>query len=82
MDTTSPADQARAALDREVRLVEGAISAVVSGSSRSLVVAGLSLGGSVLRVVGPEASVAGVRLTPLWNADEDGCDIRVERIDD
>jgi hypothetical protein len=66
------------ALEREVGLVRAAIGLVATGGSRRVVVAGLQLGDSLLATAERMAGDAGVRLVPLWTADESGLDIAVE----
>ena len=66
-------------LDREVALLESAVDLVATGGAPSATVAGLRLCEAAIDVVGPMARGRGIRLEPLWNADESGCDVRVRR---
>ncbi len=69
-------------LDREVALLLSAVDLVAAGGAPSTTVAGLRLCETVIEVVRPEALDRGVRLEPLWNADESGCDVRVRRLEE
>jgi hypothetical protein len=69
-----------ATLEREMRLIHEAIMLVASGGAPRVVVAGLSLGIALLDPTRRMALEAGVRIVPLWRADEAGVDIAVERI--
>jgi hypothetical protein len=71
-----------ATLEREMGLVRDAIALVASGGSTRVVVANLRLGEAVLEPARRIASRAGVRIVPLWGADEAGLDIAVEVITD
>ena len=65
-------------LDGELRLVREAILMVASKGASWVVVAGLNLGPHILDSTRPLAEAAGVRIIPLWTADEERLDIRVE----
>ena len=65
-------------LDGELRLVREAILMVASRGASWVVVAGLSLGPHILDASLRLADASGVRLVPLWTADEEYLDIRVE----
>jgi hypothetical protein len=67
-------------LEREMGLISEAIALVASGGSPRVTVAGLRLGGALLDPARRLAIEAGVRLVPLWTADEEGVDIAVELI--
>lgn len=67
------------ALDREVALLLSAVAFVAEGGAPSTTVVGMRLCEAVIDVVRPEALARGVRLEPLWTADEAGCDVRVRR---
>ncbi|HET9758061.1 MAG TPA: hypothetical protein VFP66_16285 [Candidatus Limnocylindrales bacterium] len=69
-----------AALEREMRLIREAIALVASGGAPRVVLAGISFGETLLDPSRRLALEAGVRLVPLWRADETGADIAVERI--
>ena len=62
-----------------MRLINEAIALVASGQTRRTVVAGLQLGYQLLPSAQRVADEAGVRLVPLWYADEHGVDIAIER---
>jgi hypothetical protein len=66
-------------LEREMRLVREAIAVVADGVSPRVTVAGLRLGEQLLDPGRRLAAEAGVRLVPLWHADEAGVDIAIER---
>lgn len=68
------------ALEREAGLVHDAIALVASGGSPRVVVAGLRLGDALLASARQMGVEAGVRIVPLWPADESGLDIAVERL--
>jgi hypothetical protein len=67
-------------VEQELELVREAIVMVASGGSRRVVVAGLSLSDALIEPAQRMALEAGVRIVPLWSADESGADIAVERI--
>ena len=69
-----------AALEREVELIRDAIAFVASGGSPRVTVGGLRLGDELLPSARRMALEAGVRIVPLWSADETGLDIAVERL--
>ena len=71
----------QAALEREVALVNDAITLVATGGAPRVTVAGLLLGEQILPSVQRMADDAGVRLVPRWGADEHGVEIAVERIE-
>ena len=73
------ADVVPATLEHEMRLINEAIALVASGRTRRTVVAGLQLGDQLLPSAQRVADEAGVRLVPLWHADEHGVDIAVEQ---
>jgi hypothetical protein len=68
-------------LDPELRQVREAIALVASGGARRATVVGLRLGDALLDRARRDALEAGVRVVPLWRADEDGVDIAIERIE-
>jgi hypothetical protein len=65
-------------LDGELRLVHEAILLVAAKGAPRVVVVGLRLGAQVLDPARRLAEASGVRLVPLWTADEEHLDIRVE----
>jgi hypothetical protein len=69
-----------AKLEQEMRLIREAIAMVASGGAPRVVLAGLSFGETLLDPGRRLALDAGVRLVPLWRADEAGADLAVERI--
>jgi hypothetical protein len=77
-----PVDPGAAAVEKELGLVRDAIAMVASGGAPRVVVAGLRLGEALLEPARRMALRAGVRVVPLWSADEAGADIAVERIAD
>jgi hypothetical protein len=68
------------ALEHELRQVHDAIALVASGGARRATVVGLRLGDALLDRARRDALGAGVRLVPLWRADETGVDIAIERL--
>jgi hypothetical protein len=69
-------------LEYEMGLVREAIAMVAGGGSPRVVVAGLHFGEALLTPTRAFATVAGVRIVPLWMPDDAGADIAVERIPD
>lgn len=69
-----------AALEREADLIRDAIALVASGGSPRVIVAGLRLGAALLPSARRMALEAGVRIVPIWSADESGLDIAVEEV--
>jgi hypothetical protein len=69
-----------ATLEQEMRLIREAIAMVASGAAPRVVLAGISFGETLLDSGRRLALDAGVRLVPLWRADEAGADLAVERI--
>jgi hypothetical protein len=67
-------------IERELTLVREAIAMVAGGSSPRVTVGGLRFGEALLTSARELAERAGVRLVPLWAADDAGADIAVERI--
>ena len=79
---TGPADDAlEVTLDHELRLINEAIMLVATGGAPRTTVVGLRLGDELLGRAREMAAEAGVRLVPLWHADESGVDIAIERIE-
>jgi hypothetical protein len=66
-------------LEHELRLVSEAIDVVASGQFPSVTVAGLRFGTELLPRAQAVASGRGLRVRPLFHADEHGTDIVVER---
>ena len=69
-----------AAIERELSLVGEAIAAVGSGHFLSVTVAGLRFGNELLPRACAVAAGRGLRVRPLFHADEHGADLVVERI--
>ena len=80
--TGGDVDRTTRTLDQELDLVRDAIALVASGRSRRVVVASLRFGEQLIEPARRMASQAGVRIEPLWPADDAGADIAVERIGD
>ena len=79
MKTISPNEDALARrLDNELRLVREAILLVAAKGAPRVLVAGLSLGAQLLPPSRDLAEASGVLLVPLWTADEERLDIRIE----
>jgi len=66
-------------LDQEFELVRDAIAMVASGAAPRVTVASLHFGEELLEAARRLAAASGVRIVPLWTADEAGVDIAVER---
>ena len=69
-------------LQHELELVQGAIAMVASGGSPRVSIGGLAFGEELLEPARQMAREAGVKVVPLWSADEQGAGLTVERIDD
>jgi hypothetical protein len=69
-----------ATLEHEMRLIREAIAMVASGGAPRIILAGLNFSETLLDPARRLALEAGVRLVPLWRADEAGADIAIERI--
>jgi len=69
-------------LERELTLVREAIVMVAGGWSSRVTVGGMRFGEALLTSARGLAAEAGVRLVPLWAADDSGVDIAIERIGD
>jgi hypothetical protein len=67
-------------LDGELRLVHEAILLVAARGAPRVLVAGLGLGSQVIVPARRLAEASGVRLVPLWTADGERVDIRVEAV--
>lgn len=81
MDAASDAtDLAVRTIERELELVRGAVDMVASGGAPRVQFAGLRFAGQLLAPARRMALQAGVRIVPLWHADEAGVDIAVEPI--
>ena len=70
------------ALAREVELVRNAVAMVATGGVPRVSLAGLRFGDQMLRVARQMAEAEGVRVRPLWTADEAGIDLCIERSGD
>ena len=64
-------------MERERRLVREAIALVAAGASPRVVVAGIRYGETLLDDARRMALEAGVRVNPIWRADQSGADIVV-----
>lgn len=81
METGTAAEDALTRqLDSELRLVHEAILMVAVKAVPRVDVAGLRLGSQIIDAAQRLAEAAGVRLVPLWSADEEHLDIRVEAL--
>ena len=81
MDTAITGDDALTRqLDGELRLVHEAILLVAAKGAPRVLVAGLCLGTHILAPAAALAEASGVRLVPLWTADEHRLDIRIEAL--
>lgn len=70
-----------AALRAELHSIAVAVRLVASGDTRRVTVAGLHFGEALLEPARQMAADQGVRIVPLWTADEAGLDIQVEGLD-
>lgn len=81
MDGTDGSDPiVQRQLDGELRLVREAILMVSAKGAPAVLVAGLGLGEAVLDATRRLALESGVRVLPMWTADERHVDIRVEAL--
>ena len=69
-----------ATLEHEMRIIREAIAVVASGGAPWVILAGINFAETLLDPARRLALEAGVRLVPLWRADEAGADIAIERI--
>ena len=76
------AEEIPATLENEMRLFRGAIALVAGGGAPRVVVSGVRFGDTLLDTLRRLAAEAGVRVVPLWPADESGVDIAIEPIDE
>ena len=67
------------AIERELELVRQAVAMVAAGGSPRVVVGNLRFGEELMPSAEALAAAHGVRVVPIWHADEDGADIAVER---
>jgi hypothetical protein len=85
MDTDTAEDPSRLvtqlAIERELATIRGAIEMVADGSSPRVVLGGLRFAEEILPLARAYAAGLGVRVVPLWTADDAGADLTVERID-
>ncbi len=83
MDDVRPdRDEAAWTLRHEYGMVRSAIEMVASGGAPRISLSGLQFGEELLGPARDMARRAGVRVVPLYGADDAGADIRVERLDD
>jgi hypothetical protein len=69
-------------IERELATIRGAIDLVAGGSSSRVVLGGLRFAEEILPQARAFAAEAGVRIVPLWMADDAGTDLAIERMDD
>jgi hypothetical protein len=85
MEPTPPDDNSllltRLAIERELATIQGAIEMVSDGSSSRVVLSGLRFAEEILPQARVFAAELGVRVVPLWMADDAGADLAIERID-
>jgi hypothetical protein len=80
METTDQSsERVSRTLEQEFGLIRDAITLVASGGAQRVTVASLRFGDELLDAARRMAAKAGVRIVPLWSADERGTDILVER---
>jgi hypothetical protein len=79
---TRDPDETRRQIAFEVQNVASAIALVASGAATRVTVAGLRFGEQVVARLGAEAASVGVRLEPVYWADDAGCDVIARKIDD
>jgi hypothetical protein len=72
-------DEVAGTLEREFGLIREAIALVANGTSPRVTLASLRLSSQLLEPARHLAAEVGVRVVPLWHADEDGVDISIER---
>ncbi|HEY5436664.1 MAG TPA: hypothetical protein VIK13_15655 [Candidatus Limnocylindrales bacterium] len=69
-------------IERELATIRGAIEMVADGSSSRIVLGGLRFAEEILPQARAFAAEVGVRIVPLWMADDAGTDLAIERMDD
>jgi hypothetical protein len=67
-------------LDRELSMIRAAIGLVASGGAPRVVLAGLQFAEPLLASSRQIAEGSGVRVVPLWTAEERPADLAIERI--
>jgi hypothetical protein len=72
-------DLATSTLDHELDLVRSAIAMVAAGQATRVVLGGLRFGEQLVAPAREMAAGTGVRVVPLWRADDSGADLAVER---
>jgi hypothetical protein len=81
MEHPTEADEALVRrIEGESRLLREAILMVAGGGAPRVVVAGLHLARAIVDDAERLAVAEGVRVVPLWTADEQQFDVRVERV--
>jgi hypothetical protein len=80
-DDESRSGATESALEREMGLIREAIAMVASGGAPSVTLGSLRLGEQLLEPARHIAARNGVRVVPLFSADEAGVDLRIERDD-
>lgn len=85
MEPTPPDDNSwlltGLAIEHELATIHGAIEMVADGSSSRVVLSGLRFAEEILPQARVFAAALGVRVVPLWMADDAGTDLAIERID-
>ena len=69
-------------IERELATIRGAIELVADGSLSRIVLGGLRFAEEILPQARAFAAEVGVRIVPLWMADDAGTDLAIERMDD
>lgn len=82
MNDATPVDPVRGALEQELGLVQSAILMVASGGAAGVSLGGLRFGEELVAPAREMARRAGVRVVPLYTADDAGADLRFERLHD
>jgi hypothetical protein len=81
LDEDEPTAAVARTLESEMDLIRHAIAMVAGGGASRVTVANLRLAETLLAPAILLAAETGVRLVPLWTADDAGLDITIERID-
>jgi hypothetical protein len=68
--------------EHELKLVRSAIALVASGGAPSVSLGGLYFGEDLIEPARRMALESGVRIVPLWSADDAGAGLSVERMTD
>ena len=80
--TDATGDPAIRTIEHELDLVRSAIALVASGGAPSVTLVSLRFGEQLISPASRLALEAGVRIVPLWSADDGGASLSFERMTD